>query len=215
VADFVREVAPEIAKGTNLVNVVLTDVRSLDTLMETFVVLLGTLGVVGLLKGRERADRGRPPGDGRAIVAIFDGLLPGLAKAILPFGVLFALTLLFKGHNDPGGGFVAGLSLGVTVMLSLAAFGPARVERRLKVSLSGVAILGCLLMLASGGLGWLVDQPFLTQIHGEISIAQLSVPLHTTMVFDLGVMLAVAGGIGAAGLALWTTAVKGEVGAQS
>ena len=204
VADFVREQAPAIAKGGNLVNVVLTDVRSLDTLMETLVVVLGSLGVVGLLKGFERADRVVEQKDEPAH---YDGgLLPGLAKAIVPIGVVFALTLLVKGHNLPGGGFVAGLSLGVTAMIGLVAFGPARFVRRLKVPASTVAILGCGLILLSGALGPIVGKPYLTQLHGKIAIGALSVPLHTTLIFDLGVMLAVAGGISAAGLSLWTTA---------
>ncbi len=206
VANFIREVVPPIAKGDNLVNVVLTDVRSVDTLMETMVVVLGALGVVGLLKGRERADRRRVDGDTRMAVSMTAGLLPGLARAILPIGALFALTMLFKGHNDPGGGFVAGLSLGGTAMIGLVAFGPSWLERRLRASLSGLAIVGCGLMLVTAGLGPLTGRPFLTQLHGKLSIAGLSLPLHTTLLFDIGVMLAVAGAVGAAGLALWTTA---------
>ena len=198
--------APAIAKGNNLVNVVLTDVRSVDTLMETVVVVLGTLGVVALLNGRERDDRGRQEDVVRAGEPSAGGLLPGLAKAILPIGVLFALVLLVKGHNDPGGGFVAGLSLAVTVMLALAAFGPSRVGLRLRASLSGVAIVGAGMMLATGALGWIAGRPFLTQLHGEIAVFGLSLPLHTTMIFDVGVMLAVAGGIGAAGSAFWKAA---------
>ncbi|MGB5161175.1 MAG: hydrogen gas-evolving membrane-bound hydrogenase subunit E [Thermoanaerobaculia bacterium] len=211
VANFVREVAPAIAKGDNLVNVVLTDVRSVDTLMETLVVVLGCLGVVGLLAGSERADWRPADGETRLTAAIAGGLLPGLAKAILPIGALFALTMLIKGHNDPGGGFVAGLSLGVTAMIGLFALGPIRLGQRLRTSLSRLSILGCGLMLAAGAWGPLTGHPFLTQLHSEPSIGGLSVPLHTTLLFDAGVMLAVAGGIGAAGLALWTSAVgQGE-----
>jgi multisubunit Na+/H+ antiporter MnhB subunit len=215
VADYVREVAPEVAKGDNLVNVVLADVRSLDTLMETLVVVLGTLGVVGLLKRSERADgwkAGRLSSSGtRATVPTVGGLLPGLAKAIVPIGALFSLIMLVKGHNDPGGGFIAGLSLGVTAMIGLAAFGPTRFFGRLPMSLSAVAILGCGLMLASGAVGWLASRPFLTHLHAALTIGGLSLPLHTTLIFDLGVMLAVAGGISAAGFALWTTAAAGEM----
>ena len=215
VANFAREVAPVIAKGDNLVNVVLTDLRSLDTLMETFVVVLGGLGVVGLLKRTERADRRRVAGDGPIAMPVSTGLLPGLAKAILPIGILFALMLLVKGHNDPGGGFVAGLSLGVTIMLALAAFGAGRLEQRLKFSLSSLALLGCVLILGSGLLGWIAGRPFLTQFHGELSAVGVSVALHTTLLFDVGVMLAVAGSIGAAGLAFWTEADRQPGGRQA
>jgi multicomponent Na+:H+ antiporter subunit A len=214
VADFVREKAPEIAKGKNLVNVVLTDVRSLDTLMETLVVVLGALGVVALLTGHERFRPSSPASRGhgsRAVEALPDsGLLPGLARMILPIGAVFSLIMLWKGHNSPGGGFVAGLSLGVTAMIAVAAMGPRRFARRVKVSLSAVAIFGGLLMLASGALGWLVGKPYLTQLHGSLAWGPLRLPLHTTLLFDLGVMLAVSGAIAVVGLAFWTTAMASD-----
>lgn len=202
VADFIRQEASAIAKGTNLVNVVLADVRSLDTLMETLVVVLGALGVVGLVKGIERADQERLVA--RENNTVQGGLLPGLAKIIVPIGAIFAVAMLIKGHNAPGGGFVAGLSLGVTAMIALAALGPLRFARRLRASASTVAILGCALMLVSGGLAALGGDPYLTQLHGKVAVGALVVPLHSTLIFDLGVMLAVAGSITAAGLGLWT-----------
>ena len=105
--------------------------------------------MVGLLRGSERADRHPDPRGSAAPEQAFGGLLPGLAKAILPISVLFALILLFEGHNAPGGGFVAGLSLAVGAMLGLIAFGSTRFGRRSRLSLSAVAILGCGLTLAS------------------------------------------------------------------
>ena len=203
VATFAREVAPVVAKGDNLVNVVLTDMRSLDTLMETLVVLVGALGVVGLLRGRERADRERRR-QRRGKTVSRGGLLPEMAKVILPIGVVFALVLLAKGHNDPGGGFVAGLSLGVTAMLGLVAFGCRAVQRRLPASFAGLGILGLFTMLATGAAGLIAGRPFLTQFHGELSLLGSSVPWHSTLLFDVGVMLAVAGGMGAAGFTLWS-----------
>ncbi len=97
-------------------------------------------------------------------------------------------------------------------MIGLAAFGRERFVRRLRIPASTVAILGCGLILVSGALGPLVGKPYLTQLHGKLAIGALSVPLHTTLIFDLGVMLAVAGGISAAGLALWTIAHRQSTG---
>ena len=173
-------------------------------------VVLGTLGAVGLLRGRERADRRRlsrcdVTGGAR------HGLLPGMARVILPIGVLFALVLLIKGHNDPGGGFVAGLSLGVTAMLALVAFGPGALRRRLPASFTALAILGVLTMLATGAAGLLAGKAFLTQFHGELALPWGPVAWHTTLLFDVGVMLAVAGGVGAAGVALWSAAAPQTV----
>ena len=101
-------------------------------------------------------------------------------------------------------------SLGGTVMIALLAFGPARLTQGLRFSLSGLAIFGCLLMLASGGLGWLAGKPYLTQLHAKLSIGGRTLPLHTTWIFDTGVTLAVAGAIGAAGLAFWTAATHSQ-----
>ena len=59
-------------------------------------------------------------------------------------------------------------------------------------------------MLAAGSAGLVAGRPFLTQFHGQLSLFGSSVALHSTLLFDVGVMLAVAGGIGAAGLTLWS-----------
>ncbi|MFP6640385.1 MAG: hydrogen gas-evolving membrane-bound hydrogenase subunit E [Myxococcota bacterium] len=61
--DFYFWAAPEIAKGLNLVNVTLVDFRALDTLVETLVVILACVGVVGLFTGREWPMRGRTSGE--------------------------------------------------------------------------------------------------------------------------------------------------------
>ena len=56
---FYLQAAPEIAQGRNLVNVILVDFRSLDTLVETIVVVLAALGVAGLALRREVPFRAR------------------------------------------------------------------------------------------------------------------------------------------------------------
>ena len=53
VADLYFDAGPDLAAGTNLVNLVLGDFRALDTLVETLVVLVAALGVIALLRGRE------------------------------------------------------------------------------------------------------------------------------------------------------------------
>jgi multicomponent Na+:H+ antiporter subunit A len=65
IADYYFEAGPSIANGRNLVNLVLSDFRGLDTLIETFVVLVVGLGVVALLRGRELPPRPSTPGPRR------------------------------------------------------------------------------------------------------------------------------------------------------
>ena len=55
--DYFFSAAPEVAHGLNLVNVTLVDFRALDTLVETLVVILACVGVLGLLTGREWPSR--------------------------------------------------------------------------------------------------------------------------------------------------------------
>jgi NADH:ubiquinone oxidoreductase subunit 5 (subunit L)/multisubunit Na+/H+ antiporter MnhA subunit/multisubunit Na+/H+ antiporter MnhB subunit len=59
---YYAEAGPAIAKGQNLVNVILVDFRGLDTFFETLVVLLAALGVAALLLGWEMPDRDRDDG---------------------------------------------------------------------------------------------------------------------------------------------------------
>lgn len=57
IADYYLEAGPTVAKGLNLVNLVLSDFRGIDTLVETLVVLVAVLGSIGLLLGRELPPR--------------------------------------------------------------------------------------------------------------------------------------------------------------
>jgi multicomponent Na+:H+ antiporter subunit A len=58
-SDAYFEAGPTLAKGHNLVNLVLGDFRALDTLVETLVVLVTAFGVTALLLGRELPPRHR------------------------------------------------------------------------------------------------------------------------------------------------------------
>lgn len=49
---FIRQ-APAVSGGNNIVNVIIVDIRGLDTLVETFVIIAAALGVAGLLRRRE------------------------------------------------------------------------------------------------------------------------------------------------------------------
>ena len=197
VRDFYRVAAPELAKGLNLVNVILTDFRALDTLMETLVVVLAALGVAGLLQGRERrrARLARP-----AAVTEPTGLLPLMARLILPLAGVLAASLLIKGHDEPGGGFVAGLAVAIAAILSTV----VSARTRGRGSADGVALAGAAVLLLSLLGSLFLGKPGLTHAHGEVWLLGEAWKWHTAMLFDLGVVLAVAGGAAAATRALWS-----------
>lgn len=205
---FYGEAAPALAKGLNVVNVILTDFRALDTLMETLVVLLAALGVAGLVRRAEMPD---DSGSGEAnevwSIAVRKGLLPGMSKLIIPLALVFAVSLLVEGHDDPGGGFVAGLGSSIAAILVLTV--AVRVTDRCwarRTALGGAVVLLTSLL---GGLA--LAGSALSHAHGELLMFSTSWKWHTALFFDLGVVLVVAGGLASATRSLWPSPREQEV----
>jgi len=196
VRDFYEGAAPVLAKGLNAVNVVLTDFRALDTQMETLVVAIAALGVAGLLRGAERDD---PAAEAAFAEPARRGLLGGVARLIVPLAVVFALSLLLKGHDEPGGGFVAGLAVGVTGVLAIAAYGRTRAHR----AAQSTALVGLGVMMVSSLGPLLFGAPALTHAHGVLGADPVFAKWHTALLFDIGVVLVVGGAVAAAGATFW------------
>ncbi len=135
-------------------------------------------------------------------------LLQELARLILPFAILFGLALLLKGHDDPGGGFVAGLSLAVAGVLCVTAFGARRFRDIVPVEPEQVALLGGVIVLASLVFPLLIGDAALAHRHGEIGAGPFSFKWHTALVFELGVIMSVGGGLCAVALWLWETPTR-------
>lgn len=130
-------------------------------------------------------------------------LLQELSRLILPLAVLLAVSLLLKGHDLPGGGFVSGLSLAVAGILGFTAYGLERFQSSIRVEPERVALLGGLLILASLVVPIFIGYPPLSHAHGQIGVGLFSLELHSTLIFDIGVVLAVGGGFSAAARMLW------------
>lgn len=132
-------------------------------------------------------------------------LLQQLARLILPLAILFGLALLLRGHDDPGGGFVAGLSLAGAGVLCITAFGAQRFRAIVSIEPDRVALLGAVVVLASLLLPLLLGDAGLAHRHGEIGVGPLSWKWHTVFVFEVGVVMIVGGGLTAIALWLWET----------
>ena len=115
------------------------------------------------------------------------------ARALMPLLLLFAVFLLLRGHNQPGGGFVGGLVVASSFVLYSIAFGVDASRRALLVSPSTLLGVGPLVALTSGLPGVLRGQPFLTAQWAELSVGGTVVAVGTPLVFDVGVFLAVIG----------------------
>jgi multisubunit Na+/H+ antiporter MnhB subunit len=110
------------------------------------------------------------------------------ARTLMPLLLLFAVFLLWRGHNDPGGGFVGGLVAAAAFALYLMAYGVHRARRALIVRPMTLLGAGLLVALVSSIPAALRGQPFLT---AQWIIEPLT--LGTPVLFDIGVFLVVTG----------------------
>jgi multisubunit Na+/H+ antiporter MnhB subunit len=121
---------------------------------------------------------------------------PLLARAVpLLHWLLLAAAgwFLLRGHNAPGGGFVAGLAAVSATSAVALALGRDAARRCLPVAPLPLAAGGVVLALAAGLPAVLLGKPYLTHLWFDLSWAGLTLPLSTVLIFDLGVLLAVWG----------------------
>jgi multicomponent Na+:H+ antiporter subunit B len=116
------------------------------------------------------------------------------ARLLLPLLLVFSMFLFWRGHNEPGGGFVAGLVAAAAWALYAIAYDAAEARRALRVEPRLLIGVGLLLALASGFIALVTRQPFLTGRWGYLTLPGLDpVDVGTPVLFDLGVYLAVLG----------------------
>ena len=107
---------------------------------------------------------------------------------------VFAVYLLLRGHNAPGGGFIAGLATAISLVLLMLAFGPERAGRFLPIEPIRLAAGGLLLAALSGWAPVLFGHSFLEQFTEYINLPILGkTALGTPLLFDTGVYLLVIG----------------------
>jgi len=121
-------------------------------------------------------------------------LLRSVAKLILPPAILYSVYLLTRGHNLPGGGFIAGLLTASAVVLQYVADGRRLTSSGAPTSPEILIGLGLLLAIGTGIGSMLLSYPFLTSAFAHVEIPVLGdFELATAMLFDIGVYLVVTG----------------------
>jgi multicomponent K+:H+ antiporter subunit A len=193
---FVDRAWPE-GGGTNVVNVIIVDFRGFDTLGEISVLAVVALTVFSLLRRFRPARESIEPPAQRAAQseagAAEDLAVPAvIMRALFPVILVFSLYLLLRGHNVPGGGFVAGITLAIGVILQYMAGGTRWAEERLSIRPLRWMAAGLALAVATGAGAWLFAHPFLTS--HVAGLGGLHVP--SAFFFDLGVFSLVVGGTG-------------------
>lgn len=113
-------------------------------------------------------------------------------RILLPISLAFSLWLLWRGHNEPGGGFIGGLVAAAGVAVHALPRGRLSLARLLRVAPTTIAAVGLLLALVSGLPSLLHEAPFLTH---QWTVAPGGLALGTTLLFDCGVYLAVLGSV--------------------
>lgn len=180
--------------GTNVVNVILVDFRGFDTLGEITVLTLAGLATYKLLN---RLRLFKPSGNLEGIRWSrhrYPMILEVVAQIILPLALLVSVYIFLRGHNQPGGGFIAGLITAIALLLQYIARGYEWTSRRLPLSYPVISVIGLVIAVLTGLGSWLFGYPFLTSSFGYFNIPLVGkTELATALLFDLGVYLAVVG----------------------
>ncbi len=180
--------------GTNVVNVILVDFRGYDTLGEITVLALAGLGIYAMLDclklpGSSHDSQGRPWDQDMHPV-----ILASFARLLLPLAMLVSIFILLRGHNLPGGGFIAGLITAVALIMQYLANGITWTQSRLPADMHGVLGSGLFIAACTGLASWLFDYPFLTSTFSHVHWPVIGeFELASAMIFDLGVYLVVVG----------------------
>jgi multicomponent K+:H+ antiporter subunit A len=190
IADYYIATAKSHGGGTNIVNVILVDFRGFDTLGEITVLGIAALAVSAMLH-ECRIPRATSR-DGRSwSIDANPFLLRVMSRPLLPLLLLEAVYIMLRGHNLPGGGFIAGLVAAVALILQFMAGGLAFATARLRLNFVATTAIGLALALATGLASIAFGAPFLTSTFGHVHFGPIEFELASAMAFDLGVFITV------------------------
>ncbi len=120
-------------------------------------------------------------------------ILQTAVRVLMPLLLLFAVFLLLRGHNQPGGGFVGGLVVAASFVLYSIAFGVEAARRALLVDPSRLLGSGLLVAIVSEIPGVVMGRPFMSAVWTTIDVGGSTLDLGSPLFFDVGVFLAVIG----------------------
>ncbi|MEG2267873.1 MAG: hydrogen gas-evolving membrane-bound hydrogenase subunit E, partial [Acinetobacter sp.] len=164
---FVQQSLP-LGGGSNIVNVILVDFRGFDTFGEITVLGIAAIGALCLMDGMRT--HGTTMTQGLSYRFNPSPLMFRMtASWVLPIALVVSLYIFLRGHNYPGGGFIAGLITSMALIIQYIALGQDQAENMLKAK-SGRLYeiwIGLGLMIAglTGIAAWLWNRPFLTSAH--------------------------------------------------
>ena len=201
VGDWFLRNAYKEGGGTNVVNVILVDFRAFDTFGEITVLAIVGITVYALLRRFRPAPESVAHHDQRdetETEELAEALLvPSvIMRWMFPALIVMAAYLFVRGHDLPGGGFSAGVTLSIAFLLQYLAHDVRWIEARLTVLPIRWMGIGLLIAGLAGMGAFLFGYPFLTAHAQYVALPLVGeVPAATAMVFDLGVFALVVGAI--------------------
>lgn len=195
---YLLEQSYPLGGGTNVVNVILVDFRGYDTWGEVTVLGIAALGVMAMLDGMH-SQRLTQDLDGRRwTFAALPLLLRVVASVALPLALVFSLYIFMRGHNMPGGGFIAGLITATALVVQYMALGQARAEQLLQAwhgrRFERWIGVGLLIAGLAGVLSFWFGRPYMTSGNTHVYVPVFGeFHLASAVIFDLGVYLTVVG----------------------
>jgi multicomponent K+:H+ antiporter subunit A len=116
------------------------------------------------------------------------------SKPLLPIALLVSAFLFLRGHNEPGGGFIAALVTGVALILQYIAQGTSRTQAQFRGNALPLISGGILIAVLTGIGSWVFGYPFLTSTYTYVTLPLVGkFEIASAMLFDLGVYLGVVG----------------------
>lgn len=208
--ELLARALPE-AYGQNVVNVILVDFRAFDTLGEITVLGIVGLTVYALLRrfrpAAETIDipeqqifsakvvaKERMAGSDTITADDYLAVPSTLVRLLLPIACVYAFHLFLRGHNEPGGGFVAGLVISIALIAQYMISGTRWVETQTDLRPTRWIGVGLFLALFTGLGSLVLDYPFMTSHTAHVSLPVIGeIHLPSGSVFDLGVFAVVVG----------------------
>ncbi|GAB4261741.1 MAG: monovalent cation/H+ antiporter subunit A [Pararhodobacter sp.] len=186
--------------GNNVVNVILVDFRGFDTMGEIIVLGIAALVIFALVEGILRGPASRrlmnwvpdmPQAHDRHPL-----MMVVATRVALPIALTVGVFIFLRGHNMPGGGFIAGLVVAIALLTQYMASGFAWTQARQRFHYHGVIAAGVLVAVLTGCASLVLGWNFLTSTNDYIHIPGLE-PIHlaSAVSFDTGVFLTVVGAV--------------------
>jgi multicomponent K+:H+ antiporter subunit A len=191
---FYVENAKKLGGGTNIVNVILVDFRGFDTFGEITVLAIAALGIYKLIA---RMRLHQPSADFNGLAWSDDPhpiMFQIISQALLPLALMVSFYIFLRGHNLPGGGFIAGLITSIAIVQQYIAHGYNWLKERIDINYLTLISSGLFIAFLTGIGGFIWEQPFLKGWHDYFDIPLIGeIELASAIAFDLGVYLTVVG----------------------